>query len=511
MNFQGLNKKDIILSVVSGILLILSFPKFGQGIFAWISLVPLLYALEEKNISAGLSIGFISGFVSQIGIIYWITYVIVNYGYLPFYIGLCAMLLLAAYLGLYVALFGAGIVYFRGKGISQLISVPLLWTSLEYTKSHLFTGFPWENLAYSQYLFKPVIQIADISGTYGVTFLIVWINVLFYYILSARIETRRRMWSLIAGIMVISIVCGYGEVRMRHMKKAMTNARSMEASIIQGNIDQSIKWDPIYQKTTLDIYSFLSGQVPSSVPGLIVWPETAVPFYFQDIDQRHREIIAIAKKSGKWVLFGGPSYRSSDTGLLSYSNSAFLLSPAGDIAGRYDKVHLVPYGEYVPLRKLFPFINKLAAGIGDFQAGEGFMPLPMENNHRVGVLICYEGILPEAGRAYKKLGADLLVNITNDAWFGRTSAPYQHLSMTVFRSVENRLFLIRAANTGISAIIDPTGSIVNQTELFERTTLSGWVKFLDEETFYTLYGDVFIYACLISLMIIYLISFKRRR
>lgn len=284
----------------------------------------------------------------------------------------------------------------------------------------------------------------------------------------------------------------------------------MGAAVIQGNIDQSVKWDPLYQKSTLDIYHSLSVRVPPSVPGMIIWPETAMPFYFQDTDQRHREITQITRKTGNWLLFGGPGYRMNDKGMISYSNSAFLLSPTGELAGRYDKVHLVPYGEYVPLRKLFPFISKLAVGVGDFQAGNGFSPLSLDDNHKVGVLICYEGIFPESGRAYKKLGAKLLVNITNDAWFGKTSAPYQHLSMTVFRAVENRLFLIRAANTGISAIIDPVGRITHRTGLFERTTLSGSVKFLDEKTCYTLYGDIFVYVCFISLLVIFFISMKRR-
>jgi len=163
-------------------------------------------------------------------------------------------------------------------------------------------------------------------------------------------------------------------------------------------------------------------------------------------------------------------------------NSAFLLRPDGVPAGRYDKVHLVPYGEYVPLRKIFPFIGKLVVGVGDFRPGEGFHPIRGEG-WNLGVLICYEGIFPEAARAYKREGATLLVNITNDAWFGRTSAPYQHLSMTVFRAVETRLYLVRAANTGISAIVDPAGKILSRTPIFERAVLKGEVKIIDAEIY----------------------------
>ncbi len=190
-------------------------------------------------------------------------------------------------------------------------------------------------------------------------------------------------------------------------------------------------------------------------------------------------------------------------------NSAYLLRPDGAVAGRYDKVHLVPYGEYVPLRRLFPFIGKLVAGVGDFRPGKGFDPL-VSDGRRLGVLICYEAIFPEAARDYKRNRADLLVNITNDAWFGRTSAPYQHLSMTVFRAIENRLYLVRAANTGISAVIDPTGKILSRTGVFERTVLKGEVKFIDEKTFYAAYGDLFVYLCGIVLILYYFIQKKEK-
>ena len=190
-------------------------------------------------------------------------------------------------------------------------------------------------------------------------------------------------------------------------------------------------------------------------------------------------------------------------------NSAFLLSPRGKVTGHYDKVHLVPYGEYVPLRKWFPFINKLVVGVGDFQSGKGYYPLNI-GNHKLGVLICYEGIFPKASRIYKQGGANLLVNITNDAWFGKTSAPFQHLSMTVFRAVENRLFLVRSANTGISAIIDPTGTIVEQSELFTSAIVKGTVKFINKKTVYSTYGDSFVLICIISLICCFIISLRRR-
>lgn len=507
--------KQIFLAVISGIFLFLSFPKYGAGIVAWIALVPLMYSCRESTVISGFIRGFVAGLVFNVGLLYWIAFVIVNYGHLSLPIGIFAMLLMAAYLSIYVALFTAGLVYLRDRGIAQVIAAPLLWTCLEYAKSHLLTGFPWENLAYSQYLYIPLIQIADITGIYGLTFVIVLINVIICDLLTGfiggleRKESKRLLMEVAGGVLILIALWGYGDMRVRQMREIVDSAPSLDISLIQGNIDQSIKWNPQHQDETLEIYKSLSGSASPSTSGLIIWPETAAPFYFQDMGLRTREVVLIAKNSANWLLFGSPSYIRKDN-QVSFFNSAFLLSPEGRIAGRYDKVHLVPYGEYVPMRRFFPFIGKLVAGVGDFGTGKGYYPLLMDDR-KVGVLICYEAIFPESSLAYKRMGAGLLVNITNDAWFGRSSAPYQHLSMTAFRAVENRLYVLRAANTGISAIIDPTGKIISHTDLFTRTALKGKARFIDKRTCYMAYGDAFAYLCLISLFIILLNPFVRRK
>jgi apolipoprotein N-acyltransferase len=322
-------------------------------------------------------------------------------------------------------------------------------------------------------------------------------------------DGKRLLMEALSGFLILLTLWCYGEMRINEVHQLLSRAPSLNVSLIQGNIDQSVKWDPKYQDATLDIYKTLSELSSSSSSGLVIWPETAAPFYFQDYGRRSREVILLAKDSAKWLLFGSPSY-VQERKQLSYYNSAFLISPEGAIAGRYDKVHLVPYGEYVPLRRLFPYMSKIVAGVGDFGTGKGYYPLSM-GNRRIGVLICYEAIFPEASRTYKREGADILVNITNDAWFGRSSAPYQHLSMTVFRAVETRLYVARAANTGISALIDPTGKILSHTPLFVRTALKEKVRFVDKGTYYMAYGDAFVYLCLLSLLCILVNSFLRRK
>ena len=240
---------------------------------------------------------------------------------------------------------------------------------------------------------------------------------------------------------------------------------------------------------------------------MIVWPETAAPFYFQNYDERSRGVINVARQEGAWLLFGSPAYEREGKN-ISFHNSAYLLSPDGSVSGRYDKVHLVPFGEYVPLRRILFFIDKLVVGAGDFRPGDEIAPLAMGSD-KIGTLICYEGIFPEISREYRRKGAGLLVNITNDAWYGNTSAPYQHLTMAIFRAIENRIYMIRAANTGISAIVNTAGEIVSRTGLFERKVLSGTVKFTHHRTLYSRYGNIFACFCIGFLLMGFLVSLRR--
>jgi apolipoprotein N-acyltransferase len=499
--------RPIFFALLSGIFLFCSFPKFGVGQLAWVAFIPLLLALQNTNNPLKASLwGFLTGFVFHIGLLYWVSQVIVMFGYLPLYIGISALILLSCCLSVYFSLFSFALVFFRNKGFSEIVTAPLLWTCLEFIKSHLFTGFPWENLAYSQYKFLSIIQFTDITGIYGLSFVIIFINVLLFDLIAHRQNGNKIMTELAAGCIILTLLVGYGTFSLNRVNAELKRAEALEVSLIQGNIDQNIKWNPQYQEESIEIYKNLSLAKAPVGRGLIIWPETATPFFFQEEFNLSATVRTIPRLTSDWLLFGSPSYLEEGNRTF-YMNSAFLLSPDGKVAGKYDKVHLVPYGEYVPLRKYFPFINKLVAGIGDFRKGEGNNPIKF-GNHSLGILICYEGIFPELSREYKKKGARLLVNITNDAWFGRSSAPYQHLSMTVFRAVENRTFFLRSANTGISAIISPSGKIIKKTELFERSVLRGNVKFLDRKTIYALYGDIFVYICLILLGVIIFSSIK---
>jgi apolipoprotein N-acyltransferase len=275
----------------------------------------------------------------------------------------------------------------------------------------------------------------------------------------------------------------------------------MEIALVQGNIEQAHKWDPAYQREVFDTYRAMTLEAAKKRPDLIIWPETATPFFWQDEELR-AQLVDTVKDAGTWLMTGSPSVeKSPDDRVVDY-NSAYLLSPDGRETGRYDKMHLVPFGEYVPLKRLLPFVSKMVTAIGDFGTGEQYTVLKTDKGS-FGTAICFEVIFPELVRQFALNGANFLTSITNDAWFGVSAAPYQHFNMAVFRAVENRRALARAANTGITGIILPTGAVQARTGIFERTTLEGRIPLMGELTFYTRHGDVFAYICVvISVLII---------
>ncbi|MCX7982259.1 MAG: apolipoprotein N-acyltransferase [Syntrophales bacterium] len=491
----------------AGLLLFLSFPKFGFGIVSWFALVLQLRAIEGVGVRKAFWLGFLTGMIAHLGILYWIAYVVVKYGNLSLIVGIFALTLLASYLSLYTALFAASVSYAQSMKISTLFTVPIVWTSLEYIKTYALTGFPWALLGYSQYKWPVFLQIADITGVYGVSFVIALVNAFLYEFVFQR---QRRVLKLAFILSILALVIAYGLWRLQDTDRKLAAAPAIEVGIVQGNVDQSVKWNPAYQDATMATYLALTREVLKNGLDLVVWPETATPFFYQDPSPYQAAMVEMVGQHKVWFLFGSPSYKRDKENQVTIFNSVYLINPQGVVQGRYDKVHLVPYGEYVPLRRFFPFINKLVHGIGDFGTGPGYIPLEMDT-HKMGVLICYEAIFPEAACTYARAGSNLLVNVTNDAWFGRTSAPYQHLSMAVLRAVENKIYLVRAANTGISAFVDPVGRITGETGLFMPATLYSQVKLYRGNTFYSRYGDVFSLSCLVCVFIGLLITTRRRK
>lgn len=492
--FQSLTGRDYLLAAVSGALLALSFPKAGASFLVWFAFVPLFLACGRKTARKAGKLGFVTGLVSFGGILYWINIVVTTYGKLPLPVSICVYLILVTYLAGFL-----GVVFYvmrRGeeKGIPAVISFPFLWVGLEFVRSFLLTGFPWASLGYSQYRLSHLIQVADITGVYGISFLIALANVVLYLFLKGFSKKDENaaypLRSAAVFVLLLASVLAYGYVALR----SSASGTPLKFSLIQGNIDQGIKWDPAFLEATLTIYERLTLQAAAGGVDLVVWPESAAPFFFQEGGQPSSRITDLAAQVRSPIVFGSPAYEDG-SGRRKFFNSAYLVSPNGAILGRSDKLHLVPFGEYVPFAKLLPFVNKLVVGVGDFSPGTAVTPLET-GKERIGVLVCFEGIFPELSRRYVRSGARILVNITNDAWYGRSSAPYQHLSMAVFRAVENRVPVLRAANTGITAIIDQHGRITEKTGLFEEAFLNGEVRSGMPGTLYTRFGDVFAGFCL---------------
>ena len=442
---------------------------------------------QGRDIKDAFKLSFAAGMIFNLGIMYWMGIVVVKYGYLPVYMGVLAVLSISAALAAYFSLFGAGVYWLKRAGIPEFISAAPLWVIVEFAKSNLFTGFPWENLGYSQIGNLSMIQTADLFGVYGISFLVVLVNALVYRAVEYAPRWKKCAAPLAFCTLIIVSAMLYGQWRLQDVGAAVTSRHLMKTTIIQGNIDQNIKWDEKFERESLNTFLELSAGQPGPEPGLIIWPETTTSFFFQDMDDKHRDIVSVARSRNDYLILGSPSYETI-AGRTQHMNSAFAVSNSGVILGRYDKIHLVPFGEYMPFRSIFPFLGQLLPGMSDFNSGNGIHPLQL-GDKKVGVLICYESIFPEISRDYKKSGAQLLVNITNDAWFGRSSAPFQHLSMAVFRAVENRMYIARSANTGISAIIDPCGRVTAGTNLFEPAKLEGSVRFVDIKTVYSQIGD----------------------
>lgn len=487
-------RRDYILAILSGVLLALSFPKPGLSLLAWFAFVPLLLAMGKKSPAASFKLGFACGMTAYAGVFYWLNIVMITYGKLHWSVSVALYLILAAYIALYVGLTAWIVGRARDVGISPLFSFPVIWVGLEYLRSFLFTGFPWASLGYSQYRTLPLIQVSDIAGVYGLSFLIALGNIVLYLMLKGMAGKEKASYPTKGAaffLLLMVVTLGYGFNRLNSTE----SGTPLKVSLIQGNIPQDVKWDPSFQEATVGIYERLSRQPSVTGSDLVVWPESAAPFFFQD-DARYADRIrklAVELKAG--LITGSPAYDRTDSG-VKYLNSAFLLAPSGDVVGRSDKIHLVPFGEYVPMANLLPFVNKLVTGIGDFSPGAAAVPLETGKG-KAGILICFEGIFPELSRAYVQAGSRLLVNISNDAWYKKSSAPYQHLSMTVFRAVENRVPLVRATNTGISSIIDSKGHIRGMTPLFSEAVLAGEIRLGSGDTIYSRYGDIFAVSCLI--------------
>ncbi|MCQ9206573.1 MAG: apolipoprotein N-acyltransferase [Omnitrophica bacterium] len=488
------------LPVLSAVLLILAYPTFNLEFLAWIALIPLFFALEGKTTKQRFTIGYLFGIIFFSGILYWLVNVSI-----PGAIFL--ILVLSFFPALFSTLYPEP-PYEPPKSIRAagwILFIPAAWVLTEYLRTHFLTGFPWALLAYSQSFNLPVIQIADITGPYGVSFLIVLVNLGIY---SALKKTPGRFYTLFFVFLLLAAVSGYGYNRLRRPYPT----QHLKIALIQGNIPQALKWDVKYRRFIMDKYAYLTKEAAKDTPRLIIWPETSVPGYLEEEADLKRWIKDLAKSANAYIIAGTLREDGQDV-----FNSARLISKEGELLESYDKIHLVPFGEFIPFAKVISriraFIDK---PIGDFARGKDFTVFKFQSHdafigssniqkttefYKFSTLICFEDIFPDLSRRFVKAGARFLVNITNDAWFGDTRAPYQHAQGSIFRAVENRVPVVRAANTGVSCIIDHRGRVVEYVRSgSDKTFVDGYaVKSIQpvfSKTFYTRFGDVFSWICI---------------
>jgi apolipoprotein N-acyltransferase len=511
------NVEATLLAVFSGLLLTASFPKIGFDWLVWAALVPLLVALRRLSPKAGFRMGFIAGMVHYLSLLYWLVPVMRTYGHLPGYLSIAILLLFAVVLAMFIAVFTAVLTAIGKRPWHGLFIIAPAWISIEYIRSFIFTGFPWELLGYSLFERLQLIQISDIFGVYGVSFLITLANAAIFftilYLSKMRWQRSEIPLSLaavatIAAVIAIVATAVYGNQRILDVDQFIADSPKAKTTVVQGNIAQLTKWDPDFQIATVKKYNRLSLTAAADRPDLIIWPESATPFYFGYEKAPSELVLEGIRGVNTDFLFGSPSFEQKDNA-IEYYVSAYLISPRQQTISRYDKAHLVPYGEYVPLKKWMPFLGKMVAHVGDFVPGPKGKTIPWKNE-KLGVQICYEVIFPNLSRAMVKNDATLLINITNDAWFGKTSGPYQHFSMTVFRAIENRRALARSANTGISGFIDPVGRILVSSPLLKEAVITRSLPLLEVKTFYTRFGDVFVWACLVATLFAILSYLGRR-
>jgi apolipoprotein N-acyltransferase len=489
---------SLALAFVSGCLLALAFPPIDLSFYAWIAFVPLLWLIREHTPKRAFFLGWTAGMGFYLCTVYWVVHTIGLYSNIPTLVAVAPLLTMCAILASYTGLFAATLRFAQHRKVAILLIGPPLWVTCEWLRSFFFIGFPWLSLGYSQHPHLNLIQFVEFTGVYGLSALVMFGNLTLFSCWKAT--TRQRIQLLATALIVVFSLAAWGSWR-RAQIAALPPAHQLRVGLIQGNIPQDIKWHPNAQEETMSRYERLTREAVARGANLVIWPETAAPFYFQaetlpDAAYRDR-LLKLASTVKTPILFGSPAFKINGIQDVTLFNRAYLMSANGEIIESYDKIRLAPFGEYIPFHGILFFLDKLVVGIGDFAAGteQTVFTLPQA---RFSVLICYEGIFPSLARGFVERGAELLVNITNDAWFGRSSAPYQHLMMEAMRAVENRVPLVRAANTGFSAVVDLDGRVRTRTNLYETTLIVEDLAWPRVRSFYAMHGDVFVWLCVVS-------------
>jgi apolipoprotein N-acyltransferase len=510
-----------VAALLSGVLLALSFPKYGHPAVAFIALVPLLIALSGwsgrgvaipgVSTRRGFVLGLIAGFIHFAGTVYWTGATVSTFGGLPVVVAAIVAALLALYMAAYVAVTGAIVAMLtRRFGIGGLCLAPAAWVATEYLRGIVFGGFPWIPLGNTMVTLLPIAQVASAFGVYGLSLLVASVNVGFAVAALgpsslSRSADRARLIAAGGTLAFIAMVSIWGGMRLAD--NSLTNGAPIKIGLIQGNIAQTDKWNPARADMILNRYLQLSKQAAANGAQFLMWPESATPFYFEE-DPTGGVVRGLARGLGMPLLLGSDEIEDANPP-RSY-NAAFLLDTHGSTAAVYRKIQLVPFGEYVPFQRVLFFVGPLVEAVSAFSRGTRVTMLPVEG-HMISTAICYEVTYPALAREAVRQGSEMLTTITNDAWYGESSAAFQHFEMAAMRAIEQGRYLARAANTGISGIIDPYGRVLVRTGLFETAAVVGEARFVQARTLYSRIGDLIAYLSLATTFLALAAAIRRRR
>jgi apolipoprotein N-acyltransferase len=491
------------LSALSGALLALSFPRYGHPAFAWVALVPLLVALSGWRGQPGVVpgqparrvfwFGMLAGLAYFAGTVYWTSSVLAVFGGMPMILAVLAMLLLAAYLALYPAITAMVLAILVGRaGRRALFFAPAVWIATEYLRGVLFGGFPWVPLGNSQVTVLAVAQIASVFGVYGLSALVAFVNAAIAYALLSR--GRERLTAVVSAAVLLVGIAIWGSWRVAG-GSLTREGTPLRVGLIQGNVAQEDKMSPTPQinRRIFTTYLAMTRDAVRRGAQYVIWPESSTPFTFGHEPAGDAALRDLAREVGVPILFGSDQI-VADPEPRQY-NAAFLLGPNGETTAVYRKIHLVPFGEFFPLQEWLTFAAPLVRRFLPFTPGDTVVMLPV-NGHRTSTAICYEVVFPGLMREAVLRGSELLTTVTNDGWYGTSSAPYQHFEMASMRAIEGGRYMARAANTGISGVVDPYGRIVQASAIFEQVGLVADVRLLTARTVYSYIGDVIAYVAM---------------
>jgi len=490
-----------LLAVVTGLGLALSFPYPGLHFLVWVALVPVIIASVSGSAWRRWCTGFVAGFVWRIGTLYWVAHVMITYSGMSVTTGAVVTGLLAAWMALSTGLVLLFVPFAVRHGVVGAAVFASGWVSLEYVQTILPFGFPWSLLGYAAGGSTVMMQAADLAGVWGLSFAAVFVNVA---IAQSIVRGNRARSSTVAAVVLVIAIAGYGAIHLAAAplpgKAHGLGMQGLRVAAVQGNVEQGRIWDSDELQSILTSHLDMTLEAVRHEADLVIWPESSVPLRSGlEADPSTRETLAEVARANKTTLVvGSPHYESLPSGQWVATNASFLVDALGEWTMRYDKVHLVPLGEYVPLSWLFRFIRPLVDAVGSFHHGKVEQDLFADSGGGIppfAMAICYEVVFPNHMRRQVVRGATFLATITNDAWFDDTSAPYQHFSMAKLRAVENRRYLIRAANTGISGFVDPWGRVLKSTEVNQSALLLGEIWPSDQSTLYVVVGDALPLLC----------------